>query len=105
MSPQKPPTSGEAIEVPPWRPEHGPRPEVLVYPHGREPLLWIYAHGAWCYAVARGRFRTPQYTAYQVHIHPPGTLYVFIRTYRWGTDAVRILRGPKPPVDGASQTR
>lgn len=83
----------EATTVSPWRPGH-PRAEVTVYPTGREPLLWIYTHAKWRYAVVEARHRYPFGTAYQVSIKlsPPEARWNrnLSGVYRWDTPAVQV---------------
>ncbi len=84
----------EAIEVRPWRPGE-PEAEILVYPHGDQPLLWIYAAGAWRRATVDARHRYPHGTAYQVTItvnSRRGAPMHYGRTYRWGTPAIQTRR-------------
>ncbi|MFC1418542.1 hypothetical protein [Streptacidiphilus cavernicola] len=92
MPPDYTPTE-EAVEMPPWRPGQ-PRYDIRLYPHGREPLLWVYVYGDWHEATVRARHRYRTGTAYQVGIRlpaqQPGTYGNFSRTYRWGTPAVQV---------------
>lgn len=72
----------EALEIPPWKPGQ-PQPEVLVYPVGRQPMMWAYTGGQWRSAVVVARHRIGRHVAYQVRLHysSNGASY---RIFRWG---------------------
>lgn len=98
----------EAAVVPPWRPEHGPQPHVLVYQPAGRPGLWIYVAGQWRGASVYARHDAPGYTAYQVEIqlNPQGSTCC---KYRWdGAVAVRPWYPPRwdtIPRDGRPSPR
>lgn len=85
----------EAEEVRPVRP--GQQVEVVVYPAGDQPLMWVYVAGCWRTATVLARQRTREYVAYQVAVILVEGHGSMIRMYRWGTPAMRVLHRPKGP--------
>ncbi|MEU5976337.1 hypothetical protein [Streptomyces sp. NPDC047315] len=87
----------EAEEAPPWREDFGlPGPDVLVYPPGQQPTLWVYTQGGWkrAHVHARQTYRDRTYAgrvAYQVELQltgEDGIIGTYARSYWWGQPAV-----------------
>ncbi|WP_181785054.1 hypothetical protein [Streptomyces phytophilus] len=89
--------SRDAVEVPPWRPEMGPRPRVTVYPARNPPRLRVRVDGDWRDAEVMARHDWPSgVIAVQVTIRLPaedlgGGLQTFGRTYLWDSGAMHVL--------------
>lgn len=98
----------DAVEAPPWRPEHGPAPQVTVFLPGHRPLLRIRIGGVWRTATVRARHDYPEgeypnagRTAYQVDVQlparpgypdDPGAVETYSRTYWWDPKVMRPIR-------------
>jgi hypothetical protein len=94
MRPTDQPTH-EATEIRPWR-VGDPEPHIRTYPHGREPLLWIYTHGRWRYAVVQARHTYSDLLAVQTQIQiSDRTRGNYSRTYRWDPACTRIIRAAR----------
>lgn len=90
------------VEAPPWRPELGPAPTVMVWPPGRTPALMVRAAGRWRYAPVHARHAYPDgRVAYMVTVDLTGRLEVVYRTYWWPQPGLRVAHGsavePVPP--------
>lgn len=87
----------DAVEVPPWRPEMGPPPQVTTYPAGREPLLQVRVDGVERDATVMARHDWPSgLIAVQTTIRLPvadlgGQLGAHCRTYLWDPGAMRVV--------------
>ncbi|MFJ8677285.1 hypothetical protein [Streptomyces sp. NPDC093589] len=94
------PPEPEAIEVPPWRPDHGPRPSVQTWGRGKAPALEVRVRGEWRFApvLAVQHYRDGR-RAVQVSIHLDNPTSAQLRTYRLDPAVMRIVVAGDPPLE------
>ncbi|WP_158857537.1 hypothetical protein [Streptomyces sp. NRRL B-1347] len=92
----------EPEQAPPWRPEHGPAPQVHTWPCGGRPALEVYANGRWRYAPVGARHDYADgRVAYLVEVDLDGSTSVSHRAYWWPQPGLRKAHGPVGAADAA----
>lgn len=92
----------EPEQAPPWRPEHGPEPQLTHYPHGHRPMLAALVDGRWRTMLVHSRADYPDgRVAYRGDIHlpdheQPGYTVSHYRAYWWPQPGRLKVAHPPP---------